>query len=160
MAQIYPILLIALLVLIVPVESAGQNGQLARLSEVHIVVERLSQDAKELGFNSDDIRNHIFVNLRRKLPRLVVNESAVPFIDIMANINRVGGEIIRGYFGEVQIQVYRRVIVIESGSTTIAPVWTNSFVLTSPPDRAAASVREALVRQLTRFAADWYRDNP
>ena len=27
------------------------------------------------------------INLGRKLPRLVVNESAVPFIDIVANIN-------------------------------------------------------------------------
>ena len=160
MARLYLMLYLALLVLVVPVDSAGQNGQLARLSEVHIVVERLSQDAIELGFNRDEIRNYVFVNLGRKLPRLVVNESAVPFIDIVANINKVGGEIISGYFGEVQIQVYRRVIVIESGSATIAPVWTNSFVLTSPPDRAAASVREALVRQLTRFAADWYRDNP
>ena len=49
MARLYTILVFALLVLVVPVESAGQNGQLARLSEVHIVVERLSQDAKELG---------------------------------------------------------------------------------------------------------------
>ena len=160
MARLYLMLFYVLFMLAVPAESSGQNGQLAKLSEVHIVVERLSQDVKELGFNRDDIRNHVFVNLRRKLPRLVVNESAVPFIDIVANINKVGGEIIRGYFGEVQIQVYRRVIVIESGSSTIAPVWTNSFVVTSPPDQVVASVREALVRQLTRFAADWYRDNP
>ncbi len=32
-----------------PVESAGQDGQLARLSEVKIVVEDLSSDAKEFG---------------------------------------------------------------------------------------------------------------
>jgi len=94
MSRLYLMLFFALLVLVVPVESAGQNGQLARLSEVHIVVERLSQDAKELGFNRDEIRNYVFVNLGRKLPRLVVNESAVPFIDIVANINKVGGEIL------------------------------------------------------------------
>jgi hypothetical protein len=160
MVRLYPILFFALFVLAVPVESSGQNGQLAKLSEVHLVVERLSQDVKELGLNRDDIRNHVLVNLRRKLPRLVINESAVAFIDIVANINKVGGEIIKGYFGEVQIQVYRRVIVVESGRFTIAPVWTNSFILTGPPDRAVASVREALVRHLTRFAVDWYRDNP
>ncbi len=53
MTRLYPMLLFALLVLVVPVESAGQDGQLARLIEVKIVVEDLSSDAKELGVNKD-----------------------------------------------------------------------------------------------------------
>ena len=60
MARLYLMLSYVLFMLAVPVESSGQNGQLAKLSEVHIVVERLSQDAKELGFNRDEIRNYKF----------------------------------------------------------------------------------------------------
>ncbi len=39
MARLYTMLLFALPVLMVPVESVGQNGELAKLSEVRIVVE-------------------------------------------------------------------------------------------------------------------------
>ena len=72
MARLYPMLLFALLVLMVPVESAGQYGQLAKLSEVGISVESLTRASKELGLTKEDIKNHVFVFLRSKLPRLEV----------------------------------------------------------------------------------------
>ncbi len=53
MARLYTMLYLTLVVLMMPVESAGQDGQLARLIEVKIVVEDLSSDAKELGVNKD-----------------------------------------------------------------------------------------------------------
>jgi len=61
MARFYTMLLFALLVLVMPVESAGQNGEIAKLSEVQIVVNNLSQESKELGLNMGEIKNHVFV---------------------------------------------------------------------------------------------------
>ncbi len=88
MARLYPMLLFALLVLMVPVESAGQDGQLAKLSEVQIVVEDLRQGEKELGLREDDIKNYVFVFLRSKLPRLAVKDSVQPSVLIVINMTK------------------------------------------------------------------------
>ena len=86
MARLYPMLLFALLVLVVPVESAAQTGELAKLSKVKIVVEKLTQDSKELGLNEDDIIYQVFVYLRSKLSRLKVSKSADSTVYVNANI--------------------------------------------------------------------------
>ena len=89
MARLYTMLLFALLVLVMPVESAGQNGQLARLSEVDILVEQIRSEGKELGLNRDDIKNHVFVFLRSKLPGLAVKENVLPYIYINVNVGKL-----------------------------------------------------------------------
>ncbi len=86
MTRLYPRLLFALLALVVPVESAAQNGQLAKLSEIQILVEGLDQSQKRLRLNADEIITHVLVLLRSKLPRLVVKDSTDPYVYINVNV--------------------------------------------------------------------------
>ncbi len=162
MARLYPMLFFALLVLVVPVESAGQYGDLAKLSEVKILVEGLGSDAKELGVNEDNIKNHVFVFLRSMLPRLKVSESAVPYLYLNLNIlysETVGGKK-TGYFGSIRIEIFRSVTINKTGSRIFSIVWRENMILNGPKDGAAIAVRDSLDTLLTKFAAAWYRDNP
>ena len=161
MARLYPMLLFALMVLVMPVESAGQNGQLAKLSEVKIVVEKLSRETKELGLKVGDIKNHAFVLLRSKLPRLVVKDSSAPYIYIRINIGKgKSGDSVAGYYGAVIVEVKRIVTISKTGRVAFASLWNDGTILIGPKGGAVSVVREVLDVFLTTVAADWYRDNP
>jgi len=161
MARLYPMLLIVLLVLVVPVESQGQNGQLAKLSEVKLVVAELSSEAKELGLNKDDIRNHVFVFLRSKLPRLVVKESPGPIVKISIILQHLdSGTVQSGYCGGIRFQIFRPVTINKTGTLIAANVWELSHSFYGPQSNSPTHVRAMLDTSLNNFAADWYRDNP
>ena len=163
MARLYTTLFFVLLVLMVPVESAAATGDLAKLSEIRIVIEHMGSNEKELGLNENDIKNHVFVFLRSKLPTLKVTESVVvPYVYINLNIAkyRTGSGAILGYVGSVRVHIERQVTIDKIGKLTAAPVWINSTLVSGLQDKAVAHVRESLDDLLTAFAADWYRDNP
>ena len=156
MARLYPMLLFALLVLVVPVESEGQNGELAKLSEVKILVESLLSAEKELGITRGDIKNQVFVFLRGKLPRLRVSKSASPYVYIRVTMSNDK----TGYFGAVQLMLSRVVSNKLTGDDIRAYVWESIYIVSSGLGNAPDHVRRILERLLTKFAADWYRDNP
>ncbi len=162
MARLYPMLLFALLVLVVPVESEGY-AELAKLNEVSIVVAAFDRDAKELlTLNENDIKNQIFVFLRSKLPNLKVKETSLSSAMIAVNLGKIpahGRTTV--YYGEILLKVFRPVTIKKTGGLTYnAAVWSRSAILAGPPDSATGNVREYLDQLLTIFAADWYRDNP
>jgi len=160
MARLYLMLLFALLVLIVAGKSAGQYGELAKLSEVRIVVEDLESEEKELGLKEDDIKNHVFVFLRSKLPRLAVKESSpYVYIRVTMRFSRQEGRKI-GYFGAVQVMITRQVYIQKNSQATWATVWERLFIINGPLKEAVPAVRDTLDVLLTQFAADWYKDNP
>jgi len=162
MVRLYPLLFFALLVLVMPVESEAQDGKLAKLSEVRIIVEALRSDGKELGLNENDIKNHVFVLLRSKLPRLVVKDSVIPYVFINVSVGKdrsIDGQII-GYYGSVSVQVMREVTINKTGSSAIADLWQYSRNITGPMGSTDSHIRAVLDKILTDFAADWYRDNP
>jgi len=108
MSRLYPTLLFALLVLVVPVGSAGFY-ELGKLSEVRIYIEKLGISERELGLNRDEIKNHVIELLQNKLPRLVVKESAdtIVYIVITLDFMKSGGDK-SGYFGGIRIILWRK----------------------------------------------------
>jgi len=160
MARLYLMLLFALLVLVVPVESVAQYGYLAKLSEVKIVVEYLGSEEKKLGLKKDEIENYVLVFLRSKLPRLVIKE-ALPFVYIRVTMRFSRQRGIKvGYFGAVQVIITRPVYIQKTGQDVKADVYEKLTVINGPLKSAVSEVRETLDELLTKFAADWYRDNP
>jgi hypothetical protein len=147
-------LLFALLVLVVLVESAV-SGVLTKFREVNIEV-AIHKQARLFGLDEDSIKNHVLVWLRSKVPRLVVNESAVPHIQTQFNLNEIGGLV----FGSVGIEIVRQVTIKENDEDALACVWRTGFIIHSSLDSTRARALEFLDRSLTQFAADWYRDNP
>ena len=160
MARLYPLLFFALLVLVVPVGSAGFY-ELGKLSEVRIYVEKLGSSERELGLNRDEIKNHVIELLQNKLPRLVVKESAdtIVYIVITLDFMKSGGDK-SGYFGGIQLQVFRRVTVNKTGKFAMAALLTRSATLYGLTKGAAPNVRRLLDKLLTTFVADWVKDNP
>ena len=164
MARLYTILLFALLVLVMPVESAALSGNLTGLRKVSIVVKDLDRVEKELGLNEDELKAHVLVLLWSKLPRLAVSESGTPVVHVAPLIEFIkteGGKK-TGYYGFVLIRIVRRIIIVETSKDTEASVWGEAFSVIGPLDfgNAVNNVRGVLDRLLTEFAADWYRDNP
>ena len=164
MARLYPMLLFALLVLVVPVESVGQESYLTKalnkLDEVKIVVE-IYDDARELGLNEEDIKNHVFVFLRSKMPSLKVKDSATPFLRVWSTLAfiKVEGRKI-GYHGDVNVEVLRLAVVSKSQRSALLIVWRHSILFTGPRGDASTDIKKSLDRLLTKFAAAWYVDNP
>ena len=162
MVRLYIPYFFALLFLVVPEDSAGQQGDLAGLTEVRIEVFAFDKSDKELGLDSDDIKNHVFVLLRSKLPRLVVNESAAAgvYIRITLGIGETSSRKKTDYFGSVQLMVRRPVSILKTGMKSSAYVWETLSIMTGPMNHAVSQTRETLELHLIKFAADWYRDNP
>jgi len=159
MVRLYVAGFFAMFMLVVPKESVGQNGQLAELNEIKIVVEYLRSETKRLGLKRLAIKDHVLVLLRSKLPRLSVKDSAIPYIYINVKLG-IGLRAEIDYFGSVTVAVKRGVIIVETGEAIAAGVWNKGRALTGPKKSAVNNVREALNSLLTAFAADWYRDNP
>jgi len=138
-------LFFALLLLVVPVESAGQNGELAKLTEVKIVVEDLSLDARMLALNEYEIKNQVVVFLQSKLPRLKVNESAEDSIYVNAHLEIDTTEGVKAdFFGAIMVKVWRRVFIFKPEKITSAIVYNTWAILTGPLNDARGFSQKSL----------------
>ena len=163
MARLYPMLLFALLVLVVPVESEGQfAGNLAKLTEVAIIIEDLNSEAKQLGLSKDNTRNHVLLFLRTKLPRLKVKDKTTAFIyvNIILNFLKTTRSEKSGFYGTVIVHVARHATISKTKMKVFATVWESAGTLSGPTRNANRKFKKVLDLSLTKFTANWYRDNP
>ena len=162
MVRLYPIVFFALLVMVMPKEGSSASGDISKLLEVRVEVGDLGRDEMTLGLNKKVIETHAIVTLLRKLPRVVVNESAKSIVQIRTifGTGKMVGGVEKWYFGAMMVSVVRPVTILKTGRSTKAIVWNRLYTLTGPLGTTAADVRRNLERLLTDFAADWYRDNP
>jgi hypothetical protein len=148
--------------MVMPKEGSSASGDISKLLEVRVEVGDLGRDEMTLGLNKKVIETHAIVTLLRKLPRVVVNESAKSVVQIRTIFGT--GKMVDGvekwYFGAMMVSVVRPVTILKTGRSTKAIVWNRLYTLTGPLGTTAADVRRNLERLLTDFAADWYRDNP
>ncbi len=107
------------------------------------------------------IKKHVLVLLRTKLPRLLVEDSALSRVHITVDVGEIrkGSEVL-AYYGSVSIGVTRMVTIIETGEVTPASLYNSTIRLTGPPSHTSENVRGVLNQLLTGFAAAWYQDNP
>jgi len=121
MVRLYLPFFLALFILVVPKESEGQYGKLAELTEVRIVVENLKEAKEKLGLTSKDVENHVLVLLRSKLPGLEVSRSlsSLLYININLGLATSHGKPF-GYFGAIDVEVRREVIIIGTKKTIMA----------------------------------------
>ena len=161
MVRLYLPFFLALFILAVPREAAGQNGSFTDVSEVAIQVEELNSQAKNLGLDETAIKNHVLVLLRTKLPRLLVEDSALSRVHINVDVGdiRTGSEVL-AYYGSVSMGVTRMVTIMETRKVTLAFLYNSTIRITGPPSRTSENVRGVLDQLLTGFAAAWYQDNP
>ncbi len=161
MIEFYQKFLLALILLWLPTNVIAA-GELTGMRRVDIFVKDLNADTQELGLSAAQLKAQVLVFLRTKLPGVVVTESASEFIVVMVDLNgsRLEGGIKIGYYGVVQVAVYRSVVITATGKASIAQVWQDGTIITGPSNRASIKVRDTLETILTQVAAHWYRDNP
>jgi len=158
MIHLYRLLLFAFILMAMPGTSEAQSGQLTELTEVKIFIGPFLHDEEKLRLDRDSIKNQVFVFLRGKLPKLAVKESNPAFMWVRVHL--ISFTEIQAFYGLVQVKLYRPVIIEKTGKHFGGVLWDSFIVVKRPPDQAFPIVREALDRLLTKFAADWYRDNP
>ena len=162
MIRLYLPFFLALLFLVGPKESIGQDGQLTQINSVTIVV-WLSDKAKEMGLTKRGIKDQILVSLRSKLPRLAVNKLA--HYRLLVSVSLVyeripSGEKTNTYFGHILVAVLGYVTQLETNKPVLAPLWTLASSLMGPAPDSSETANNIVDQMLTKFAADWYRDNP
>ena len=135
-------------------------GDLAKLRSLKVSVGTISPEARSLGVAEDDLEAHVVVFLRSKIPGLQVSTSAPEYIVVnvaLDYIEQSGRKM--GYAGAITVLVYRLATVVDTKKVSLVGVWADGTTLAGGRD-ATIRVREMLDRLLTRFAADWYKDNP
>lgn len=152
----------ALIVLASQPDLGAQSGKLASLNRVGINVEEFGREERKLGLATDDIKAHVIDQLRSKIPRLVIEESASEFIYIVILLGTTEGDIggNPSFAGSVLAEVYRRVRVHATGTDVAAVVWRDLRVVQGRLDAVLLQVHEALDVIVGKLAANWYKDNP
>lgn len=155
------VFLVALSVLVISKESAGQTGRLAGLEEIRVVVESLGRIEDKTRLNRGDLTIHTLALLKEKVPRLVIKGTAKSFIYINARlaVSQAGGRT-NNYFGAVWVGVYRPVIIKKTGLPVSAMVWYRAQGVEGILAGARDYVQQTLERILIVFATEWSRDNP
>ncbi len=154
MARRYPVLFFALLMLAVPVESAV-SGVLSKFSEVRIRIEA-HPELTALGLTKDSLKNHVLLWVSTELPRLVVNESALPLIKTSVLIKEKDGFA----YGYISIQILRQVTIKKVNVDVFGVIWQTGGIAISQLHETRVFILESLDQLLAKFAAEWHRDNP
>ncbi len=159
MFRLYLPLFLTLLILAIPKESVA-SSMLAELREVTINV-AVGKHAKKFGVAEKGVKNHTLGLLQSKLPHLVVMKSVLPKVSINITLGGTNAGVEKvGYFGQIEVEVFRIVTIQKTGMVILANVWETGMSFVGPGDRATTHVRRILDELLTRFAADWNRGNP
>ncbi len=132
---------------------------LAELREVAISV-AVGKNAKKFGVAEKGVKNHTLGLLRSKLPHLVIKESVLPKVSINITLGATNAGVEKlGYFGQIEVEVFRTVTIQKTGMVILANVWETGMSFVGPGDHATTHVRKILDELLTRFAADWNQGN-
>jgi len=136
-------------------------GKVNRILKVGSAAQKRKLDKAVTEINGRITRNHVLFLLRTKLPRLLVEDSALSRVHINVDVGdiRTGSEVL-AYYGSVSMGVTRMVTIMETRKVTLAFLYNSTIRLTGPPSRTSENVRGVLDQLLTGFAAAWYRDNP
>lgn len=153
------VLLAALLIYIstIPIALAQTRGSiLLGLSEINLLIEDLSDDARPCGVTRELIEQ-AFMYPASSAQFRVSKSSRVTFYIRVTTIN--AGT--RGCLNTVLVQVYsfQSVTLIHSGQTTLATVelWQGGTLLAGPPD--GQQVKQAVENYTKQFITDWNLDN-
>jgi len=159
MVRLYLPIFLALLILVIPKESVASD-MLAELREVAINV-AIGKNAKKFGVAEEGVKKHTLGLLRRKLPYLVIKDSVLPKVSINITLGSTNAGVEEiGYFGQIEVEVFRTVTIQKTGMVILANVWETGMSFVGPGDRATTHVRKIIDELLTRFVADWHRGNP
>ncbi len=148
--------------------AVGVAYDLTKLKSLCVDSVELSVAAmQDHDLSKEAIKNHVYVWLKGKLPKLRVERFTGVYRGtcsadnptLYANVNIDTSETKRGkmgYYGNVKIVVKRRT-TWESGKVGLGIAYSAGTILTGPMGDARAHVNEGLDLLLTDFAAEYYK---
>jgi hypothetical protein len=126
---------------------------------VHIVIEKLGPDEKNLGLTPDDLQAVALAALKHDVPSLKFGETGpMLYVQIIALKTSCG------YFADVRVKVERLAAILDDNGKpaakgTAITVWDERNLLAGRPDEMVSRINEKIRSLITRFAADYYRQN-
>ncbi|MFQ5852937.1 MAG: hypothetical protein ACE5JU_20445 [Candidatus Binatia bacterium] len=149
--------------------AAGVTFDLTKLKSVCVLVEDLTpESAQELGLSKEAIRKYVYIWLKGKLPRLVVEQHTGAYtgackrtapslwVKVLLRIGKTTDGRKTRYYGMVLINLERRTRW-ENGNLGKGVAYFEGSILTGPIQNAARGVNGGLDYALTDFAAEYYK---
>ena len=133
------------------------DATVAGLQCVLVVVEIQSSPAPGFPVSSAAVKDGTFVRLRARAPRLRVAEQLQQcgnWLYVNFNVDSLSSG--RGYYGSVQLELYRRVVIVDTNQETFGSVWTAGSILTGGRDPQEQILR-AIDDLLDKFVAAYYK---
>ena len=149
--------------------AVGIAYDLSKLKTICVRAEDLSTTSKRhFNLSAKEIKNHVYVWLKAKLPRLQIeistgaDKGACSFflpalwVDVTLDTTETVGGNIRGYYGNVSLKLTRNTRW-ESGNIGRGIAYSENWILTGPTTSARKQVFQTIDNLLTNFAAEYYK---
>jgi len=149
--------------------AAGFAYDLSKLKSICVLAEDLPTTSKRyFNLSPKEIKNHVYVWLKAKLPRLQIEIStgaekgacSLHAPDLWVNVTlgiakTVGGDIM-GFYGDISLKITRSARW-ESGKVSKGIAYNKNFILFGPTRSARENVFQTIDDILTDFAAEYYK---
>jgi hypothetical protein len=142
-------------------DSEALTFDLTRLEQLCVAVDPLPSSAtNDLGLRAEAVLNYVYVTLKAKLPRLLIerlDQCGVSTLWITVRLyagGTVGGRR-TDYYGGVDLHVVRPTLWL-SGKAGLGIAYFAGFTMTGPMDTTRRNLEEALEQLLTNLAAEYY----
>jgi hypothetical protein len=139
--------------------SWGEAEDLGKISRVDLIIDVSGSGVTKEGLTNEWLRDEVTVVLRAKMPRLLVAQARGD-ASLAVSVHVGALEHGQGFYGVVQVELFRWVIIQATGKESFVSVWRHGLAIKGPPMASRKAIREGSEDKLTRFAADWYRGNP
>jgi len=152
--------LMAVFVLSAAPLKAQRANALKNLTQVSIVVEDLSDADAKIGLTRTTLESQALVAVKRDMPKVSVNDSAIGYVYVRINTLFSNGE----FVANVDVELKRPVTVLTEDGAPIGPsiatVWGKTVVLTGSGSDMASRVLAEVSLKITELAAAYYKANP
>ena len=145
-----------------PVPTKAQN--LKNLHELDIVVGGLREEAgRNLGLTKESMKDQVLVALKRDIPNVSIEKPSLSWVSLRVTCLPASIQSrVLGYACSVEMSLKRNVFLpgVSTAMPIIADVWEDSQLLLDSSGNMASQVRESIDEEITKLAAEYYKDNP
>jgi hypothetical protein len=140
---------------------AAEEDGLRALTRVHIIIEDLSVQAKEIGITEENLETQTLVAIKRDIPKMVVTKEALTAVYV-----RVNGYLLEhgGCVVSLVVEVMRPITILgEDGSplhSSVGTVWETGALLSGNTIDMPQRVSNTVSEKITKLAALYYKANP
>lgn len=140
----------------------AQDTPLKKLTKINLSYVEMSEYGKSIGITDEIVGNQLLVGIKRDLPRvqLVDDHTSSRILISVGCVEATQGLAVC----EIRIELKRPPLIhLDDGTLaeqSLVTVWERHQVSSAGSAEMAEHVRQFLSQSLTKFAADYYKQNP